>query len=81
MLRAMARRRGRGKILVPVPLPICRVMALSGQVLTASPPLTMDNIEGISNARRPDIEPARRDLGFSPRAFGAQEGSEIHSRR
>lgn len=56
-------------ILVPVPLALCRLIALAGEACLKSPPLTLDHIEGISRAVPVEIEAAIRDLDFKPRPF------------
>jgi NADH dehydrogenase len=61
---------GRRPLMVPVPLPVCRVIALAGELALPSPPLTFDQIEGIARAVPCDISAARADFGFAPRSLG-----------
>ncbi|MCC5877689.1 MAG: NAD-dependent epimerase/dehydratase family protein [Candidatus Sumerlaeia bacterium] len=72
MVLEMRRIMNKSALTVPVPLPICRAMAILGEMLFEDPPLTTDNIEGLSRAQAIDTEPAIRDLAFAPRSF--QEG-------
>lgn len=69
MVLAMRRMLGRNRVVLPVPLPVCRLLALAMESVLPNPPITSDNVEGITRARRPDIEPARRDLDHAPRPF------------
>lgn len=61
----------RRPLLVPMPLPLCRLAAIAGEALLTQPPLTTDNLEGIVEARWPETSPARDLLGFAPRPFAA----------
>lgn len=61
--------KGRSPLLVPVPLPLCRIIALGGQLLLDKPPMTLDNVDGVAQAQALDIAPAARDLGFAPRSY------------
>jgi NADH dehydrogenase len=56
-------------ILIPIPLPLCRLAAALGELLMPHPPITSDNVEGICKARPLDTFPALRDLDFRPRPF------------
>lgn len=69
MVLEMRRMMGKSSTLVPIPLPVCRIMALAGEMLFEDPPLTSDNIEGLSRAPVCNTEPAISDLGFAPRSF------------
>ena len=69
IVRMMRRRLGRSPTLVPIPMPLCRVAAIAGELLFEDPPLTTDNLEGLSRAPFCDPTLAIRDLGFSPRSF------------
>lgn len=70
MAMEMRRMLNRSTLAAPVPLPVCRIIAIFGEMLFEDPPLTTDNIEGLSRAQNIDIEPAVRDLAFAPRSFG-----------
>lgn len=61
--------KGRAPLLVPVPLPLCRIIALGGQLVLEKPPMTLDNVDGVAQAQALDIGPAVRDLGFAPRSY------------
>jgi NADH dehydrogenase len=66
---AIANASGRAPRLVPVPLPICRLIAMVGECLLEAPPLNSDNLEGIIAAEAVDIAAAQQDLDFAPRPF------------
>lgn len=61
--------RGREPILLPLPLWLCRIIAAVGEALLPSPPMTLDNVEGVTRAQPVDPRPAVRDLGFAPRPY------------
>lgn len=69
MLKATAAAMNKKPRFLPIPLPICRIIAFAGENLLKNPPLTSDNIAGIAQARKPCIDAAQRDLGFAPRPF------------
>ncbi len=60
---------GRRTGLLDVPMALCRMGAMVGEVLLEEPPLTTDNLEGLEKAVAVDPDPARRDLGFNPRPY------------
>lgn len=65
----LCRRLGFRRPLVRVPVPLCRAAAaVMGLVLTR-PLLKRDTILGVTMDADFDIEPARRELGYSPIAF------------
>ncbi len=61
--------RGREPLLIPLPLWACRIAAAVGEALLPSPPMTLDNVEGVTRAQPVDPGPAVRDLAFSPRPY------------
>ncbi len=61
--------RGREPALIPVPLWMCRIIAAVGEALLPAPPMTLDNVEGVTRAQPVDPAPAVRDLGFAPRRY------------
>jgi NADH dehydrogenase len=65
----LASAEGRRPMLLPIPMPLCRVGALLGEVLLEDTPVSTDNLEGITSAQPVDITAAESDLGFVPRAF------------
>ncbi len=69
LVEEMAGVLGRKPVLLPLPLPLCRIAAFTGEALLPNPPLTTDNLEGILQARWPDISAAQEVLGFAPRPF------------
>ncbi len=69
MLRIMRQTLHKAPTFIPVPLSVCRAIALVGETTLPRPPITTDNIEGIAKARPVEPEPAKRDLGFDPRGF------------
>jgi len=66
--------RGSEPRLLPLPLWMCRIIAVVGEAVLPSPPITLDNVEGVTRAQRVDLTGAIRDLGFTPRPF--REGLE-----
>lgn len=69
MLAVMRRELGRPALFVPMPLPLCRLMAVTGECVLSNPPVTSDNIEGIHFARPVDNASAEQLLGYRPRGF------------
>jgi len=69
VVERLARGENRSPLLVPIPMPLCRLAAVAGEVLLENTPVSTDNLDGITSAQPVDIEPARRELGFDPRPF------------
>ena len=69
LVRLILKKLGRRVPTVPVPLPVCRLVAVVGEALMEAPPLTSDNLEGMSKARWVNRRPAEQDLQFQPRSF------------
>lgn len=69
MVECILRELKRNVPFIPVPLPICRALAVGGEMFLRNPPLTTDNIEGLAHAEEVDIGAAQLDLEFSPRRF------------
>lgn len=68
LLKALARRRGPRRVaLVGVPQPLCRLAALAGDLLLENPPLTLDNLEGLTAVERTDSTDAVQELDFRAR--------------
>jgi nucleoside-diphosphate-sugar epimerase len=66
--------RGNEPKLLPLPLWMCRIIAVVGEAVLPAPPITLDNVEGVTRAQRVDLSAAIRDLEFAPRPF--REGLE-----
>ncbi|RYZ10244.1 MAG: NAD-dependent epimerase/dehydratase family protein [Myxococcales bacterium] len=62
----------RPRLLVPVPVPVCRAVAFLMKLVLARPPLTSSAIAGIVNDADLDPTEAMRDLGYRP--LGVHEG-------
>ncbi len=60
---------GRKPMKVRVPVPICVGLARMLAMVAKNPPLTVDNIVGLTQMRECDISEAQRDLGFAPIPF------------
>lgn len=60
---------GRKPMKVRVPVPICLGLARMLALVAKNPPLTVDNIVGVTQMRECDISGAQRDLGFDPITF------------
>lgn len=69
MLAELLRRMGLRKPVVPLPIPLCRMIAAAGEAMTDQFPLTTDNVDGLVSAQPMDISLAKADLGFQPRPF------------
>ena len=54
------------KPIVPVPVPICRMIAAVTGSFMKTPPLTMNGIVGLIQNANPDWSEAQRDLGYNP---------------
>jgi nucleoside-diphosphate-sugar epimerase len=62
----------RPRPILPVPVPLCRALALAMRLVSARPPLTSSAIAGIVNDADLDPGEAMRDLGYRP--LGVREG-------
>lgn len=60
---------GRRPRLLRLPVPACLVAARLLARVMANPPLTVDNIVGVTQMQPCDIEAARREFGFRPLTF------------
>jgi NADH dehydrogenase len=65
----LCRRLGLGGPLVSVPVWACRILAGALRLVQRQPLLKRDTIIGVTMDADFDIEPARRELGYSPVAF------------
>lgn len=70
-LRETARqvRGGKVPLVLPLPLPLCRIVALLGELLLREPPLTFDNIAGVETAREIRVGDTMALLDFTPRGY------------
>ncbi len=57
------------KPVVPLPLPLCRILAFAMEAFLETPPFTSDNLEGVEKAQPLDTKPVEQDLKFSPIPF------------
>ncbi|MBN1517903.1 SDR family NAD(P)-dependent oxidoreductase [Candidatus Sumerlaeota bacterium] len=57
------------KMRVHLPIPIAMLLARTLSLLMKNPPLTPDNVTGISTVKHVDISAAQRDFNFAPRKF------------
>ncbi len=60
---------GQKKMLIHLPIPIALVIAHVLSTFLKNPPLTPDNVTGISTVQYVDITDAHQDFGFKPRLF------------
>ena len=60
---------GQKKMLIHLPIPIALVIARVLSTFLKNPPLTPDNVTGISTVKFVDITAAHKDFGFMPRLF------------
>lgn len=71
-MTALARARGLRRPLLHLPLPVCWVLAKMLETMVKNPPLTIDNVLGVSQLPRVEQEAARQDFGYAP--LGLDEG-------
>jgi len=62
-------------ILLPVPLPLCILLAKIYEKMVRHPRLTAEQVRRFSEDKVFDIAPARREIAFSPRTF--EEGIRL----
>lgn len=60
---------------VHIPIPLAMGIARTLAAVMKNPPLTVDNVLGVMQAQRVDIDPAVRDFQFSP--MGLEEGLKL----
>jgi nucleoside-diphosphate-sugar epimerase len=72
LARLMLRHHGGEKPFLPIPVPLCRAMALLLGLVMKRPPLTTNAIAGIIHDADLDPADATRDLGYRP--VGVREG-------
>ncbi len=60
---------GKRRMKIPIPTGICIGIARALALASKNPPLTVDNIVGLTHMRECDISPAERDFGFRPLTF------------
>ena len=70
----MLRYHGGDRPFVPVPVALCRALAVAMRTVSSRPPLTMNAIAGIVYDANLDPSEACRDLGYHP--LGVREGFE-----
>ncbi|HPD61589.1 MAG TPA: hypothetical protein PKV48_07525, partial [Thermodesulfobacteriota bacterium] len=63
---------GKRKIFMPIPVWICRLLAVGMKVVMKKPPLTWNVIAGITQDANLDSSSAREDIGYNP--IGIREG-------
>jgi nucleoside-diphosphate-sugar epimerase len=68
----MLRHHGGDKLFLPIPVPVCRVVARLLGLLMRRPPLTSNAIAGVIHDADLDPTDATRDLGYRP--IGVHEG-------
>jgi len=60
---------GKKRLKLPLPVSLCFALARTLALVTRNPPLTVDNILGLTRMSECDIAPAQRDFGFRPVSF------------
>ena len=60
---------GKRRLKLPLPAGLCFGVAKVLELATKNPPLTVDNVLGITRMHECDISPAERDFGFRPLTF------------
>ena len=70
----MLEHHGLSKTFIPVPVPLCKLLAAALAPVMRRPPLTWNVIAGITQDANLDNSDARRDLGYKP--IGVREGLE-----
>ena len=60
---------GKRRVKIPIPASLCLGMARALALATKNPPLTVDNVMGVTQMRECDISAAERDFGFRPLTF------------
>mgnify|MGYP006280829577 CR=1 FL=1 len=71
-MRRLAEGAGLKPRLIHIPIPICMGLAKLMGIFLTHPPLTVDNVLGVKQARRVDHQPACQDLDYQP--MGLREG-------
>jgi NADH dehydrogenase len=74
LARLLLRQHGERRLLVPVPVPLCRALARAMARVVARPPLTLNAIAGIVNDADLDPGLAMRELGYRPIGLAAGLG-------
>jgi NADH dehydrogenase len=74
MAKLMLERKGGARPFLPVPLPLCKLIAVVMAKAMKRPPLTWNAIAGVSQDANPSCEEARADLGYNP--VGFREGMD-----
>ena len=81
LVRESARALGRPAWLVPVPLAPAHRLAVWSRRLRLPFPVSPEQVLRLAESKAVDIEPARRDLDFRPRAFAAGISDEVRAFR
>jgi nucleoside-diphosphate-sugar epimerase len=68
-LRATVEAHGKRARLLHLPVWLCRILAKTLALVSKNPPLTEDNIAGITMAQTVDNSAAERDFGYQPRGY------------
>lgn len=71
-MKQLGERGGVRRPLFHLPIFASMTLARAAGMLVKNPPLTVDNVLGVREARRVDQEPAQRDWGYAP--LGLDEG-------
>jgi len=69
VLRLIMEHTGKKRIVLPLPVWVCRIIATVGETVLSKPPITHSNIDGLLTAPPLDGTSARDILGYKPRAF------------
>jgi NADH dehydrogenase len=60
---------GKKRIKLALPVPLCTAIARALALVAKNPPLTVDNIQGLTQMSECEIAPAQNDFGFRPLSF------------
>jgi len=60
---------GKKRAQVHLPVPLCLAVARALALVAKNPPLTVDNVLGLTQMSECDIGPAQDDFGFRPVSF------------
>jgi NADH dehydrogenase len=72
LARLMLRYSGKRKIILPVPVSLCKAAALVLEMVLKNPPLSWNAVAGVTQDANLDRSEAERDLGYKP--IGVREG-------
>ncbi len=66
LIRAVAKARGMNRILLPVPMKLAMAGAVVLSKVMKKPPVTIDNLIGLTEVTPIDLAPMKRELGIAP---------------